>query len=65
MSLFKSICRRGFGALVFAGLAAASLAPAHAATPEEIKARGKLMVGVLTDYPPFGGTFFVRGPTRY
>ena len=50
MSLFKSICRRSLGALVFAGLATAALnsAPAQAATPDEIKARGKLMVGVLT-----------------
>jgi len=67
MSLFKSICRRGLGALVFAGLAAASLgaAPAQAATPDEIKARGKLMVGVLTDYPPFGGTDANQQPAGY
>lgn len=67
MSLFKSICRRGLGALVFAGLAAASLgtAPASAATPEEIKTRGKLMVGVLTDYPPFGGTDAQQQPAGY
>jgi len=67
MSLFKSICRRSLGALVFAGLAAASLgsAPSHAATPDEIKARGKLMVGVLTDYPPFGGTDAQQNPAGY
>lgn len=67
MSLFKSICRRGLGALVFAGLAAASLgaAPAQAATPDEIKARGKLMVGLLTDYPPFGGTDANQQPAGY
>ncbi|TCR67127.1 transporter substrate-binding domain-containing protein [Bosea sp. BK604] len=66
MSLFKSICRRSLGALVFAGLAAASLgAPANAATPEEIKARGKLIVGLLTDYPPFGGTDAQQQPAGY
>lgn len=67
MSLIKSICRRGLGALVLAGLAAATLglAPAGAATPDEIKARGKLMVGVLTDYPPFGGTDAQQQPAGY
>jgi polar amino acid transport system substrate-binding protein len=68
MSLFKSICRRGFGALVFAGLAAASLgavAPAKAATPDEIKKNGVLKVGLLTDYPPFGGTDANQQPAGY
>ncbi len=67
MSLFKSICRRGFGALVLAGLAASALntAPAKAATPDEIKARGKLTVGVMTDYPPFGGIDAQQQPEGY
>ncbi|MBN9449547.1 MAG: transporter substrate-binding domain-containing protein, partial [Bosea sp.] len=67
MSLFKSIARRSLGALVLAGFAAATLgaAPAKAATPEEIKARGKLMVGLLTDYPPFGGTDAQQQPAGY
>jgi polar amino acid transport system substrate-binding protein len=67
MSLIKSICRRGLGALVLAGLATATLglAPAGAATPDEIKARGKLVVGVLTDYPPFGGTDTQQQPAGY
>lgn len=67
MSLFKSIARRSLGALVLAGVAAATLgaAPAKAATPEEIKARGKLMVGLLTDYPPFGGTDAQQQPAGY
>jgi hypothetical protein len=49
MSIFKSIDRRGFGTLALAGLAATSLGsvPAQAATPDEIKARGKLTVGVI------------------
>lgn len=67
MSLINSISRRTFGVLVSVGLAAAALspAPASAATPEEIKARGKLIVGVLTDYPPFGGTDAEQQPAGY
>ena len=65
--MIRSICRRSLGALVFFSLAAATLglAPAGAATPDEIKARGKLMVGVLTDYPPFGGTDAEQQPAGY
>jgi polar amino acid transport system substrate-binding protein len=67
MSLINSISRRAFGMLVYVGLATAALrpAPASAATPEEIKARGKLIVGVLTDYPPFGGTDAEQQPAGY
>lgn len=63
----QPVPRRTLGALLLAGLAAATLtsAPAAAATPEEIKARGKLMVGVLTDYPPFGGTDAQQQPAGY
>lgn len=53
----KSITRRALGALAAAAVSMAVLAgPANAATPEEIKARGKLIVGVLVDLPPFGST---------
>ena len=67
MFLFKPILRRSLYALLLAVIAAASLSarPASAATPEEIKARGKLMVGVLTDYPPFGGTDAQQQPAGY
>lgn len=67
MLRIKSLSRRCAGALVLAGLAALTLAsvPASAATPEEVKARGKLMVGVLTDYPPFGGTDAQQKPAGY
>jgi len=67
MFFSKPILRRNIGSLLFAGLAAATLstASAKAATPEEIKARGKLMVGVLTDYPPFGGTDAQQQPAGY
>jgi polar amino acid transport system substrate-binding protein len=51
------------------GLAAALLPfsrnAASAATPDEIKARGKFLVGVLTDYPPFGGTDANQKPAGY
>jgi polar amino acid transport system substrate-binding protein len=67
MSLFKSVLRRSLGAMLLAGVAAATLgaAPAGAATPDEIKTRGKLMVGLLTDYPPFGGTDAQQQPAGY
>lgn len=67
MSKLKSLLRRSVCALLLAGLAAVALnaAPAEAATPAEIKARGKLMVGVLTDYPPFGGTDAQQQPAGY
>jgi polar amino acid transport system substrate-binding protein len=63
----KPILRRTIGALLLAGVAAATLTsvPAAAATPEQIKTRGKLMVGVLTDYPPFGGTDAQQQPAGY
>jgi polar amino acid transport system substrate-binding protein len=63
------ISRRSFGALAALGLAAGilpmTIEAAQAATPEEIKARGKLLVGVLTDYPPFGGTDANQQPAGY
>jgi polar amino acid transport system substrate-binding protein len=67
MSIFRSISRRGFGAFALAGViaACAGLAPAQAATPDEIKARGKLTVGVMTDYPPFGGVNAEQQPEGY
>jgi polar amino acid transport system substrate-binding protein len=67
MSPIKSISRSCLGILVIAGLAAAAFgpAPAGAAAPDEIKSRGKLVVGVLTDYPPFGGTDARQQPAGY
>jgi polar amino acid transport system substrate-binding protein len=62
------ISRRGLGTLLAAGAAAAALPGIHAAsaaTPDEIKKRGKLTVGVLTDYPPFGGTDSNQKPAGY
>jgi polar amino acid transport system substrate-binding protein len=67
MSLLKPILRRSLCTLLFAGLTVLTLttAPTRAATPDEIKARGTLMVGLLTDYPPFGGTDAQQQPAGY
>lgn len=62
------IRRYRFGVLAAIGVVAASLgiiATAQAASPEEIKARGKLIVGVMTDYPPFGGVDSQQKPDGY
>ncbi len=67
MPMIEKIRRRSLGLLVAAGVAAALLpmTRASAATPEEIKAKGKLVVGLLTDYPPFGGTDDKQQPAGY
>lgn len=69
MTTSHGITRRGLGSSIALG-AAGTLLPvgfgaARAATPEEIKRRGRLMVGVLTDYPPFGGTDSNQNPAGY
>ncbi|WP_419897452.1 transporter substrate-binding domain-containing protein [Roseomonas sp. USHLN139] len=58
--------RRGFGALAL-GAAGAALLPrlALAATPDDIKKRGRIQIGTLTDYPPFGGTDDKQNPAGY
>jgi polar amino acid transport system substrate-binding protein len=67
MFFSRPILRLSFGSLLLVSLVAATLStvPAKAATPDEVKARGKLMVGVLTDYPPFGGTDAQQQPAGY
>lgn len=71
MFFSKPMLRRKFGSMLFAGVAGIAVATlgiataARAATPEEIKARGKLQVGLLTDYPPFGGTDAQQQPAGY
>jgi polar amino acid transport system substrate-binding protein len=69
MQSFVKIGRRRFCIMLAVGVAAASLPvrvpTAWAATPEEIKKRGKILVGVLTDYPPFGGTDAQQKPAGY
>lgn len=46
-------------------LTSALMAPANAITPDEIKARGKIVIGVLTDFPPYGGTDESQNPAGY
>jgi polar amino acid transport system substrate-binding protein len=67
MTTFNSMTRRGFATLLAAGFATACLGivAAHAATPDEIKQSGTLRVGVLVDYPPFGGTDANQQPAGY
>jgi polar amino acid transport system substrate-binding protein len=69
MTASYMISRRRLGSSAALGAAAAllpiGLRTARAATPEEIKRRGRLMVGVLTDYPPFGGTDSNQNPAGY
>ncbi|KAA2214210.1 transporter substrate-binding domain-containing protein [Teichococcus oryzae] len=61
-----TLTRRGVAALALgAAMLPGMIRPAAAATPEEIKSRGRIMVGVLTDYPPFGGTDANQNPAGY
>jgi polar amino acid transport system substrate-binding protein len=46
--------RTALGLLTAVLLAGAAVAPASAQTPEEIKEKGTLTVGMLVDFPPFG-----------
>ena len=64
---FSKPVLRQVGSLLFAAAAAIVLSSGttKAATPDEIKAKGKLQVGVLTDYPPFGGTDAQQQPAGY
>jgi polar amino acid transport system substrate-binding protein len=63
----KTLTRRGFATLAIAGFATTlfGIATAGAATPDEIKKNGTLRVGVLVDYPPFGGTDSNQQPAGY
>ena len=67
MNDMNSMTRRGFAALLAAGTGMALLGvpAAGAATPDEIKQSGTLCVGVLVDYPPFGGTDANQQPAGY
>ncbi|MFC3126987.1 transporter substrate-binding domain-containing protein [Pseudoroseomonas globiformis] len=60
-----NLSRRGLGALALGATALGLARPAAAATPDEIKKRGHLLVGVLTDYPPFGGIDANQQPAGY
>jgi polar amino acid transport system substrate-binding protein len=58
--------KRRIGVTALAAAASLSLTvSAFALTPADIKAHGKLVVGVLTDFPPFDGLDADRQPAGY
>lgn len=65
MRAFSSMTRRAFGLAVAAGMALGLASAAHALTPDDIKGKGKLVVGVLTDFPPFAGLDQNQQPAGY
>jgi polar amino acid transport system substrate-binding protein len=69
MSFDTGISRRRLGALTSLGAMAMLLSlgegTASAAAPDEIKRAGKLRVGVMIDFPPFGGTDANEQPAGY
>jgi polar amino acid transport system substrate-binding protein len=65
MTKLKSFARKVAGIVLAAGLIAGTQSAALALTPEEVKAKGKIVVGVLIDFPPFGGTDANQKPAGY
>jgi len=65
MTILRNISRRAAGLLLAAGLVAGLTPAALALTPAEIQAKGKLVVGVLTDFPPFAGMDANQQPVGY
>jgi polar amino acid transport system substrate-binding protein len=59
------LTRRAVAAFLVASLTGGLSTPVAALTPEEIKAKGKLLVGVLIDFPPYGGTDASQKPAGY
>jgi polar amino acid transport system substrate-binding protein len=65
MTILKNMTRRAASVLLAAGLVAGLVPNAFALTPDEIKAKGTLVVGVLTDFPPFAGVDENQNPAGY
>ena len=65
MTTLGNITRRAAGLLMAAGLVTGLTSAALALTPEEIQAKGTLVVGVLTDFPPFAGVDENQQPAGY
>jgi polar amino acid transport system substrate-binding protein len=61
----KGLTRIALTVATAAVLTTALMAPTYAVTPDEIKARGKLIVGVLTDFPPYAGVDDKQQPAGY
>src|SRR5579883_366499 len=66
MTLFGKIGRLVLGLLACAALAGGlGAGPAKATSVDDILGKKKLVVGVLTDFPPFGGTDANQKPDGY
>lgn len=65
MNVLKKLNRRTVALLLATTLASGVAIPAFALSPEEIQGKGTLSVGVLADFPPFGGTDENQEPAGY
>jgi polar amino acid transport system substrate-binding protein len=61
----NSLSRRAFAALGIAATVALAAAPAFAQTPDELKKKGEINVGLLVDFPPYGTTNAQNQPDGY
>lgn len=61
----RSFTRRTAAAVLAVGVFAGLSSAASALTPDEIKTKGKIVVGVLIDFPPYGGTDASQKPAGY
>lgn len=65
MTILENITRRTATLLLAAGIITGLAPAAFALSPEEIQAKGTLVVGVLTDFPPFAGVDKNQNPAGY
>ncbi len=65
MSLVRGLTRVALSVAAAAMLAVTLSLPSYAVPPDEIKARGTLIVGVLTDFPPYAGMDDKQNPAGY
>ncbi|HEX7889373.1 MAG TPA: transporter substrate-binding domain-containing protein [Ramlibacter sp.] len=61
----QSLSRRAFAALGLAASVVLAAAPAFAQTPEDLKKKGEINVGLLVDFPPYGTTNAQNQPDGY
>jgi polar amino acid transport system substrate-binding protein len=61
----QTISRRVFAALGLAATVTLLAAPAVAQTPEDLKKKGEINVGLLVDFPPYGTTNAQNQPDGY
>ena len=60
-----SLSRRAFAALGLAASVVLAAAPAFAQTPDDLKKKGEINVGLLVDFPPYGTTNAQNQPDGY